>query len=205
MQLGATNMNIFILSGETTWAKHLDQQVQFMCDRHIVKMIAESTQMLVTALHSKQLFDTYMPAKIVDNLPCQPLSASMTKHPCTQWTMQSSINFNYLAVLALAMCYEHQHRYPLSPQHAYMPWLRDLVDYLHDECSMGLKAPMPTLFAIAVKDSTKRTIHATLSEAVDTYRDYYVRDKHKFATWKRRAKPMWFMMREEELISQGRL
>jgi hypothetical protein len=203
-------MNIFILSGETTWAKHLDQQVQFMCDRHIVKMIAESTQMLVTALCGPKIdclhpgLGIYMPAKLVDVLPCQPLSNSMTKHPCTQWTMQSGVNFNYLAVLALAMCYEHQHRYPLSPQHAYMPWLRDLVDYLHD-CGMGLKAPMPTLFAIAVKDSTKRTIHATLGEAVDTYRDYYVRDKHKFATWKRRAKPMWFMMREEELISQGRL
>lgn len=189
-------MNIFILSDETTWAKHLDQQVQFMCDRHIVKMIAESVQMLVTA--TQTWYNTAVPA------PCQPLSASMTKHPCTQWTMQSPTNYNYLAVLALAMCYEHQHRYPLSPQHAYMPWLQDLVDHLSDT-GMGLAAPMPKLFAIAVKDSTKRTIHATLHEAVTTYRDYYVRDKHRFATWKRRAKPMWFLMREEELVSQGRL
>lgn len=197
-------MNIFILSPETSWAKHLDQQVQFLVDRHVVKMIAESVQMLVTALHHKQLFGTYMPASIVDVMPCAPLSASMAKHPCTQWTATDPTNFNYLAVLALTMCYEHQHRYPLSPQHAYMPWLRDLVDHLHDR-GMGLKAPMPTLFAIAVKDSSKRTINATLGYAVDTYRDYYVRDKHKFATWKRRVKPLWFLMAEEELIAQGRL
>jgi hypothetical protein len=197
-------MNIFILSPETTYMPHLNQQVTAMCDKHVIKMINESVQMLVTTLCRKQLFDTYMPAKLVDVLPCQPLAAGMTKHPCTQWTMQSATNFNYLALLALAMCHEHQHRYPLSPQHVYMNWLTDLVNYLHDQ-GLGLDAPMPKLFAIAVKDSTQRTIHATQHEAVTAYRTYYVKDKHKFATWKRRAKPVWFLLIEDELIKQGRL
>lgn len=190
-------MNIFILSPETTWAKHLDQQVQSMCDRHIVKMIAESVQMLVTAAVAA-------PCDLPITAPCQPLSASMAKHPCTQWTAQNPTNFNYLAVLALAMCYEHQHRYPLSPQHAYMPWLQDVVESL-SRTGYGLHTAMPTLFAVAVKDPAMRSVNTPLHQAVNIYRDYYVRDKHKFATWKRRAKPLWFLLREEELIMKGKL
>jgi hypothetical protein len=44
-------MNIFLLSYERNAHKHFAEQAAFHCDKHVIKMIAESTQMLVTALH----------------------------------------------------------------------------------------------------------------------------------------------------------
>ena len=199
-------MNIFILSEEREPLVHYAQQAQYHIDRHVVKMIAESTQMLVTALYAKPSPLTtksgYLPASIVDNLPCKPLSASMTKHPCTQWTCASIINVNYLACLALQLCHEHQYRYPLSAEHAYMPWLQALVTEL-TRLGFGREADLPKQFAIAVKNDNKRSIAADHLLALDTYRDYYVRDKRSFATWKKRMKPMWFLLREELMDSKA--
>ena len=185
-------MNIFILSEEREPLIHYQQQAHYHIDKHVVKMIAESVQMLVTALaapHRNGIFD-------IPSFPCKPLSASMTKHPCTQWTCASIENFNYLACLALQLCQEHQYRYPLSAEHAYMHFLKALVDQLKLH-GFGPTADLPQQFAIAVKDPNKRTTSADHMIALDTYRSYYVRDKRSFATWKKRMKPVWFILREE--------
>jgi len=196
-------MNIFILSEEREPLLHYKQQAMFHLDRHVVKMIAESTQMLVTSLVT-----TYNAGKlaaapqIANSMPCKPLSASMTKHPCTQWACASIEHFNYLACLALQLCHEHRYRYPLSAEHAYMPWLQALVTEL-TRLGLGPEADLPTQFAIAVKNVNKRSIAADHLLALDTYRDYYVRDKRSFATWKKRMKPVWFILREELMDSKA--
>lgn len=194
-------MNIFILSEEREPLVHYKQQAQYHLDRHVVKMIAESTQMLVTSLsfhanYHNMIGKLAAAPQIADNLPCKPLSASMTKHPCTVWACTSIINFNYLACLALQLCHEHQYRYPLSAEHAYMPWLVTLVDHL-TRSGFGPSYALPSQFAVAVKDANKRTTATDHATALDTYRSYYVRDKRSFATWKKRMKPMWFLLREE--------
>ena len=194
-------MNIFILSEEREPLVHYAQQAQYHLDRHVVKMIAESVQMLVTSLsfhanYHNMIGKLAAAPQIADNLPCKPLSASMTKHPCTVWACTSIINFNYLACLALQLCHEHQYRYPLSAEHAYMPWLVTLVDHL-TRSGFGPSYALPDKFAVAVKDANKRTTATDHATALDTYRSYYVRDKRSFATWKKRMKPMWFLLREE--------
>lgn len=200
-------MNIFILSEEREPLVHYAQQAQFHIDKHVVKMIAESTQMLVTSLSFGANYDSMIGKlscipHIADKLPCKPLSASMTKHPCTQWTCASIEHFNYLACLALQLCYEHQYRYPLSLQHAYMDWLQALVTEL-TRLGFGPTYALPEKFAIAVKDADKRTTSADHMLALDTYRRYYVRDKRSFATWKKRMKPMWFLLREEHMDAKA--
>lgn len=194
-------MNIFILSEEREPLVHYAQQAQFHIDKHVVKMIAESVQMLVTSLSFHANYDSMIgklaaAAHIANNLPCKPLSAGMTKHPCTQWTCSSIENFNYLACLALQLCYEHQYRYPLSAQHAYMDWLSALVAELK-MMGFGQTYAIPDKFAVAVKDANKRSIATDHVDALDIYRSYYVRDKRAIATWKKRMKPMWFLLREE--------
>lgn len=200
-------MNIFILSEEVEPLVHYAQQAHFHIDKHVVKMIAESTQMLVTSLSFGANYDSMIGKLaaiplIADNLPCKPLSASMTKHPCTQWACASIDHVNYLACLALQLCHEHQYRYPLSAEHAYMPWLQALVTEL-TRLGFGREADLPKQFAIAVKNDNKRSIAADHLLALDTYRDYYVRDKRSFATWKKRMKPMWFLLREELMDSKA--
>lgn len=185
-------MNIFILSEEREPLVHYHQQAHYHIDKHVVKMIAESVQMLVTSLSFHSNYDSML----ASNLPCKPLSASMTKHPCTVWTCSSIEHTNYLACLALQLCHEHQYRYPLSPQHAYMAWLSSLVAEL-TRLGFGPNYALPTQFAVAVKDTDKRSIATDHVDALHIYRSYYVRDKRSIATWKKRLKPMWFLLREE--------
>lgn len=86
-----------------------------------------------------------------------------------------------------------------------MPWLQALVSTLTVDLNLGPTAALPAQFAIAVKDANKRTIAADHMIALDTYRDYYVRDKRSFATWKKRMKPVWFILREELMDAKARI
>lgn len=194
-------MNIFILSEEREPLVHYHQQAHYHIDKHVIKMIAESVQMLVTSLSFHSNYDSMIgklaaAPQIASNLPCKPLSASMTKHPCTVWAASRIEHTNYLACLALQLCQEHQYRYPLSPQHAYMAWLQALVAEL-TRLGFGLTYDLPTQFAVAVKADNLRSTSTDHMSALDIYRSYYVRDKRSIATWKKRLKPMWFLLREE--------
>lgn len=192
-------MNIFILSEQIKSADHYRQQAEFHIDRHVVKMIAESTQMLVTALATKQFPELlYLPDSLINTLPCKPLSASMRKHPCTVWTSANITNLNYLACLAQALCIEHQYRYPLSPEHIYASWLNELVAYLSSK-GYGQSHKLPTHFAVAVKDINLRSTNTSHIDALDIYRRYYYNDKVAFATWKKRQKPVWWLMMEDNM------
>ena len=193
-------MNIFILSNALDPVTHYDEQAIYHCDKHIIKLIAESTQMLVTALYSGKLptgMRNYIPDSMTA-MPCKPLGASMQKHPCTLWTCESMTNFNYLAQLASMLCIEHQYRYPLSPTHAYRNWLYSVADWLGTDFDLWPYSPLPTHFAVAIKDATKRSTHTPHHDAVKLYRSYYVADKISFATWKRRGTPVWFLMDSED-------
>lgn len=83
-----------------------------------------------------------------------------------------------------------------------MAWLSSLVAEL-TRLGLGREAELPTQFAVAVKDANKRTIATDHANALDIYRDYYVRDKRSFATWKKRMKPMWYLLREELMDSKA--
>ena len=199
-------MNIFILSDSTNYQEHISLQAQYHCDRHVVKMIAESTQLLVTALQPNSLLAVIPKAvgmsEVIDNLPCKPLAAGHANHPCAIWTRESAQHFQYLTDLALELCYEHQARYPLSPRHQYMAWLEHLALTLNLAFSMADRK-VPTHFAVAVADMPLlRSTGTPHQEAVSHYRSYYYRQKRFFATWKRRPIPTWFL-REQELAQDS--
>jgi hypothetical protein len=127
-------MNIFILSEERNPDIHFDQQAAYHVDKHVVKMIAECTQMLVTALATDEFIShpdrLYLQSNSIAVTPCKPLSPSMRKHPCTLWTVANIQHFHYLTKLAVALVNEHKFRYPLSWEHAYGQWLSTLADLL---------------------------------------------------------------------------
>ena len=69
-------MNIFYL--------HKDPRIcaQMYCDKHVVKMIIESAQMLCTTHH---ILGAAAPYKKIH-----------VNHPCTVWTRESIDNYNWL-------------------------------------------------------------------------------------------------------------
>lgn len=91
-------MNIFFLSAIPRKA------AQEHCDRHVVKMILESTQLLWTAHHATK---TPIPADAPP--PYKPLNPN---HPCGRWVRASRINYLWLCALAACLVAEYHYRYP---------------------------------------------------------------------------------------------
>jgi len=185
-------MNIFVLSRSMSPLVHHRNNAAYHCNKHVVKMINESTQMLVTVLvqHNFPALSKTLPPALAQ-IPCRPLGASMTKHPCTQWVFKDIKHFNYLCRLALALCAEHQHRYPLSAEHEYLPWLQELAVFLNLH-GIHSATELPTHFAVAVKSEILRSTSTPHQDAVDIYRQYYIDDKAAFAAWKNRTAPAWW-------------
>lgn len=83
-----------------------------------------------------------------------------------------------------------------------MPWLEDVVEQLR-YLGFGYTHDLPTQFAVAIKNDSLRSTATDHIVAMNLYRSYYVRDKRSFATWKKRMKPMWFLLREELMDSKA--
>ena len=82
-------MNIFVLDNNPHVA------AMYACDKHVVKMILESAQMLCS-VHPEGT---------------APYKRSFYNHPCTKWVRASSENYDWLIEHARALCTEYTRRY----------------------------------------------------------------------------------------------
>jgi len=71
----------------------------YHCDKHVVKMIVESAQLLATAHHEHGNGH---------NVSYKPTHAN---HPSNVWTRSSKLHYNYVYDLAIALCKEYTKRY----------------------------------------------------------------------------------------------
>lgn len=98
-------MNIFVLALNARIAASLH------CDRHVVKMILESTQMLCFAMHHLKIV---LPE--VNDITMYKPSKGHMYHPCTLWLLGGKNHFFWLLELALSLCkrytdiYERTHK-----------------------------------------------------------------------------------------------
>ena len=147
----------------------LDEDIQtcaqYHCDQHVVKMILESVQMLCTALNKKG-FST-------------PYKSTHMKHPCVLWVEESYENFLWLQSLALALNDEYKFRFDKDIDHKSISVLPDIEPLSFE--NHGL-----TQFAQAMPDELK-----VEGDAVQAYRQFYIRDKLGFAKWTKREIPSW--------------
>ena len=152
-------MNIFILDEDPILAARM------MCDKHVVKMVLESTQILSTVAHSKGFKTYYKPTH--------------RHHPCTLWAAKSIQNWTWLLDHSLALCDEYTLRYNrVHKCYSVLIQLKILDINLPD---IGV-----TDFVLAMPDCYKS------SNPVDSYRAYYLGSKRKFAKWKHSAAPQWW-------------
>lgn len=151
-------MNIFILDKDPKTC------AQYHCDKHVVKMILESAQMLCTVLSNKGV-----------DVPYKPTHA---KHPCTIWAAESVANFNWLRTLSKYLNDEYKLRFNKKVNHKSYDVIQSLPEYSHTCSDL-------TEFAQAMPDEYKN------SDPVKAYRDYYKHDKRDFATWKTNTPTWW--------------
>lgn len=134
-------------------------------DKHVVKQILESAQMLSAV-------------RIKNGLPA-PYKLTHKNHPCTIWAGESNANYDWLYDLFLCLLAEYTHRY--GKIHA----CERLVDQLRRDFDLGKDNQTP--FATAMPDERK-----VPGDPVESYRQYYMNEKIYLANWKNRETPEWF-------------
>lgn len=110
-------MNIFFLD----WNPR--RCARWHCDKHVVKMILESCQLLYTA--HWVLTDQPEPPYI-HCAPRRGYRPTHTKHPCLLWVIQSLDNYRWLVRLTFCLVQEYRHRYGSHKVHAceaHLDWL----------------------------------------------------------------------------------
>jgi len=160
-------MNIFFTSSEPF------QAAQWLCDRHIVKMLLESTQLLCTAFHEQGITAPYKP--------------SHRNHPSSIWTRASYDNFQWLIAHAHGISEEYTARYGKTHKSkAVLDWCED------NAYKLGFDTIDLTKFAIAIAENMLCRKHPdfTESDPVNAYRLYYKLDKQHLHAWKRN-RPDW--------------
>lgn len=151
-------MNIFYLDQD------VDLAAQAHCDKHVVKMILETAQLLCSA-HEKG---------------AAPYKRTHYNHPCAVWARTDMHNYLWLIDLGLALCKEYTHRY--GKRHK----SQDVIEWCNEHfphIPMNALTPFPQ----AMPDEHKS------DDAVEAYRSYY-RTKAESITpfrYTNRNKPSW--------------
>ena len=165
-------MNIFFLD----W----DPEVcaQYHVDKHVVKMILESCQLLYTC-HWTMTMQTAPPPYI----SCAPngkgYKPTHRNHPCNVWLRESLDNYLWLLRLAHALVDEYKFRYGEDKTHkceAHLEWLSMVYP-------AGLERRGLTPPRLAMPDEFKSP------DAIDAYRAYYLGAKQKLIKYSKRPKP----------------
>ena len=188
-------MNIFALDKDPVIAAKMS------CDKHIVKMILESAQMLCTA---KRVADgeLYM-AKTKNGrdikrwrLPNSNEEAVIYKagwlgHPSTKWVMESAYNYTWLYRHFKALNDEFMERFPKNKPlgHKSFQLLGDVLKEPPLNATLNKIATLPTP---AMPEECK-VFNEGVIDVVASYRKYYIMKKKDFARWSHPGKaPEWF-------------
>lgn len=151
-------MNIFLLD-----QNHL-LNAEYHVDKHVVKMILESAQLLSTAVRLSGIDAGY--------------KASYVNHPCAIWTRKSLANWNWLKELTSALNEEYRYRYSKKVNHKSFDVVKSLPQPNLE--NVGL-----TEFALAMPN------HYKSKDPIQAYRNYYLGEKDHLFSWTKREIPEW--------------
>lgn len=158
-------MNIFYLDEDP------DLCARYHCDKHLVKMILETAQLLCNVFH-------YTDPEQADEIPYK---ATHLNHPCSKWVRENTANYSWTIRLGLALCKEYTHRY--DKKHKSEDVIRWCDKYLPDiEFSLDRTAPALVMSKECIK-----------SDPVESYRAYYrAKRKETKMNYTNRNIPDWF-------------
>jgi len=154
-------MNIFFLDFDTK------KCAEYHCDKHVVKMILETAQLLC-GVHWVTGFEA-------------PYKLSHKNHPCAIWTRTSLSNYLYLCDLGLELCKEYTYRYGKKHKSQdVIEWCLVNKPNIHD---VDFTTP-----PLAMGDEFKIGC-----DVIESYRNYYIEGKKDIVSWKNREVPKWFL------------
>lgn len=161
-------MNIFFLS------LNPEEAAQFHCDKHVVKMIIETAQMLYSA-------HWVLPNT---NLPENAYKKAHPNHPCSYWVRASLSNYYWLCKLGWYLCREYEYRYlKIHKTESHILWL--LANPPAVLVDVGFTKPPQ-----AMPDEYKQ------DDTVSAYHEFYRESKMKkrnIVTYKKREFPKFLV------------
>ena len=158
-------MNIFVLD------KNPYVAAEMHCDKHVVKMILETAQMLSTAHHiyeSPYVSQVYKKAHV--------------NHPCTIWIRESTMNYDWAWKLFQGLNLQ----FVMRRNKEHESWKK--LSHILGTTPEGMPCKGLTPFAQAMPEEFKR------DDAVEAYRAYYMGAKSGFAKWEwpNAKTPFWW-------------
>lgn len=198
-------MNIFYIS------ECPRQAAEWMVDKHVVKMILESAQLLSTAhrvIDGQQLEVTYkIPAKVVE-MPFEGTkivkpakmrkkkvwvledgrndtlyNATHINHPSAVWARESVSNYIWLAEHMLALGDEYRFRYGKTHKTI------EKLGYILQSPPLGLINYAPTQMPSCMPEE----YILGSQDPISNYRNYYKYGKARMHAWKKREAPSWIL------------
>ena len=146
-------MNIFFLSFIPSEAAKLH------CDKHVVKMILESTQLLYSAHWVLN----------PENVPANAYKIAHKNHPCSIWVRKSLSNYMWLASLAWWLCKEYQYRYGEERTHKSEPHIVWLL----------YNPPKSIPFCVFTQPAQAMPDEYKQENVIKAYETFYLESKHK--------------------------
>mgnify|MGYP000861069492 FL=1 len=180
-------MNIFILDNDPIKA------AQQQCDKHVVKMIVESGQMLSTV---HRMLDGTMERRASKSgsmlqyfkHPHMQMENTLYKachfnHPSTVWTRESLQNYIWHYDHFYALCIEYTYRY--GKIHSTQSKLEEVLSITPKNIpNIGL-----TPFKLAMASFPE----CIVEDPVQSYRNFYQTKQKRFKmAWTKRSTPEWF-------------
>lgn len=176
-------MNIFYISKDPV------QAAQWMVDKHVVKMILESAQLLSTAHRlidgvekigtsasgrSKKIWELFDAREPVI------YQATHINHPSALWCRSSIENYNWLVEHMFALMEEYTFRY--NKKHK----CQGELSYMLQSPPKNLQEYEMTSIPCAMDDK-----YIISNDPVENYRNYYKNGKQHLFSWKNRERPEW--------------
>jgi hypothetical protein len=160
-------MNIFFLDSNTHAC------AKYHCDKHVVKMILEYAQLLSTAHWEcdgqPAINNCYKPTH--------------KNHPSAVWVRQSAAHYDWLYNLLWFLTCEYTRRY--GKIHA--TYGKGIVGNLGNR-----PYELPDYGWVCDPPQCMPDKYKVDKDTIKAYRNYYLGDKARFATWKTVQKPTWF-------------
>lgn len=160
-------MNIFFLDLNPKKA------AEYHCNKHVVKMIIETAQLLYAA---HWILETEV-------MPLNAYKLAHKNHPCAVWVRQSLENYHWLCCLGWWLCKEYRFRYgdKTHKTEEHILWLLNN----HPKYTEFKFTDPPQAMPIEYKDP----------DIVKAYRTYYIKDKVKrgFVKYSKRDIPRFLV------------
>ena len=192
------DMNLFYLEEDP------ETCAQSHCNKHVPKMVVETAQLLCNVHHLLETKDVVKAEsegegekekeKTKKAIPYKYSRSGHTKLAPMQWLLQSKTNYRWAVKLGLALSEVYTQRFggKRHKTHAVLEWLRENEpENLED---IGFTRPL-----CAMPDEYKHPD----GNPIESYRKYYVYDKHRFACWPDGMEPKWFTQGVEDLKAKG--